>query len=88
MSKGFAQGLSSFLSTNKHNIPKSIHTNKNDMKINKQTSLCDAVTGLDLWGVLVATGVVCIIYCTLVRDIIHFICSFTYKGFSVLYFSG
>lgn len=24
------------------------------------------VTGLDLWGVLVATGVVCIIYCTLV----------------------
>uniref|UniRef100_A0A672RL75 Sodium-coupled monocarboxylate transporter 1-like n=1 Tax=Sinocyclocheilus grahami TaxID=75366 RepID=A0A672RL75_SINGR len=24
-----------------------------------------AVTGLDLWGVLVATGVVCIIYCTL-----------------------
>lgn len=24
------------------------------------------VTGLDLWGVLVATGAVCIIYCTLV----------------------
>uniref|UniRef100_A0A8B9J610 Solute carrier family 5 member 8, like n=1 Tax=Astyanax mexicanus TaxID=7994 RepID=A0A8B9J610_ASTMX len=26
---------------------------------------CIAVTGLDLWGVLVATGAVCIIYCTL-----------------------
>lgn len=28
-----------------------------------------SVTGLDLWGVLVATGVVCIIYCTLVGTI-------------------
>uniref|UniRef100_A0A8C1G1I1 Solute carrier family 5 member 8, like n=1 Tax=Cyprinus carpio TaxID=7962 RepID=A0A8C1G1I1_CYPCA len=28
-------------------------------------SSCVAVTGLDLWGVLVATGAVCIIYCTL-----------------------
>lgn len=25
-----------------------------------------SVTGLDLWGVLVATGAVCIVYCTLV----------------------
>lgn len=25
-----------------------------------------SVTGLNLWGVLVATGAVCIIYCTLV----------------------
>lgn len=28
-----------------------------------------SVTGLDLWGVLVATGAVCIIYCTLVGTV-------------------
>lgn len=27
------------------------------------------VTGLDLWGVLVATGLVCILYCSLVSTI-------------------
>lgn len=34
--------------------------------INHNRAFLLLVTGLDLWGVLVATGVVCIIYCTLV----------------------
>ncbi len=35
-------------------------------------SCCVAVTGLNLWGVLVATGAVCIIYCTLVSNATQF----------------
>uniref|UniRef100_A0A673ZUM3 Solute carrier family 5 member 8, like n=1 Tax=Salmo trutta TaxID=8032 RepID=A0A673ZUM3_SALTR len=33
--------------------------------VNGSVPLCVSVTGMDLWGVLVATGVVCILYCTL-----------------------
>ena len=29
-------------------------------------NVCSSVTGLNLWGVLVVTGAVCIVYCTLV----------------------
>ena len=42
--------------------------------VNGSVLVCVSVTGLDLWGVLVATGVVCIIYCTLVSgssDLTH-----------------
>lgn len=31
-----------------------------------ETFFYHSVTGLNLWGVLVATGAVCIVYCTLV----------------------
>lgn len=45
------------------------------MNHNKLCFCCHSVTNLDLWGVLVATGAVCIIYCTLVSSQSYF-CSF------------
>lgn len=43
------------------------------------TFFFSTVTGFDLWGAVVATGVVCTFYCTLVCEELHFsFCSTTY----------